>query len=170
MTGDGFASLCENMLRKFGRLPDGDAGTEAELTTAETTACQRETELSAIDDAAVRTRAEADKLLGISVASLDRSARRAESLGTVGVLTGALSVTCRGSRLRRHPIKLQSAETALCKFQNQNSGRLTSRFGRPDRRVCSFRDFEYRASTAELYLLTRALNRCRATRCTGSWS
>jgi len=85
LNDEGFASLCKHLTRELGAMPDGECGTGEPLTAKEQANRQREDEMSAIPDTDFLTRAEAAKLIGISVASLDRYVRRGEAIGGIAI-------------------------------------------------------------------------------------
>jgi len=104
LSADQLGSLVENVLRVFGELPTEGIGTTARpLTPREQVTAARANELDAIPDAALLTRVQSAQLLGISVASLDRYARRCEPIG--GVLLEPIRVGERGVRYKATNVK-----------------------------------------------------------------
>ena len=107
LTQEQFESLCENLLRVFGTVPDGEAGLEAPpapgLTPRQADRQARDNELSAINDDDLLTRKDTARLIGISLESLDRYVRKCEALG--GVVLQPLRATERNVRYRACDVK-----------------------------------------------------------------
>ena len=107
LTQEQFESLCENLLRVFGAVPDGDAGLEAlpapPLTPRQADRLARDNELASINDDDLLTRQDTARLIGISIESLDRYVRKCEALG--GVLLQPLRPTERAVRYRAVDVK-----------------------------------------------------------------
>ena len=131
LTTDGFASLCQHLTRTFGRLPDGDCGEGEPLTARELATSAKDSELAGIDDASLLARSEAARLLGISIASLDRYVRRGEALG--GVNIEPLRIGERGVRYRASDVKAvrkgladQAAAHRAGRIRQQETGKPPS--------------------------------------------
>lgn len=129
LTGDGFKSLCEAFLKAFGHIPDDDVGTQQHITARELASAAKDDELSTIPDHDLLDRATTARLLGISVASLDRYVRRCEPLG--GIAIEPVRIGERGVRYRVTDVKAVRAGLAAMAADHRAARAAAHQHGLP---------------------------------------